>query len=161
MHPAPARAVGAALTLLIALLLGGCAMPADADGTLDRARGGALVVGVAEAPGAVSVHDDGSVSGPEADLVLDYAESIDAQVQWVPGAEGELARQMRSGDIDLLIAGLAADSAQEGDVALTRPYAVTVGPDGQEREHVLGVRPGENALLVSLETFLAQRSGEL
>ncbi|MCL6423881.1 transporter substrate-binding domain-containing protein [Brachybacterium sp. JHP9] len=159
MPSAPAR--GAALALLLALLASGCGLPRDADGALERASGGTLVVGIAENPPSTEIHDDGSVSGEEVDLVQEYARSIDAQVEWVPGGEGELARQMRAGDLDLLIGGLAADSSLEGDIALTRPYAVAPGPDGEEIEHVLGVRSGENALLVSVETHLASRSGEL
>jgi hypothetical protein len=46
-------------------------------------------------------------------------------------------------------------------MALTRPYANVPAPDGGIQKMVIGVRAGENALLVALERYLAERAGEI
>lgn len=55
---------------------------------------------------------------------------------------------MRNGELDLVIGGLAADVPWTSQIALTRPYTTAEGPDGAPVDLVMGVRPGENALLV-------------
>lgn len=154
-----------ALALLLAavLMVSGCqgSFPADAQGTLERASGGELRVGVSENPPWTEVGPDGSVSGSEVDLVTRYAETIDAQVEWVPAGENVLAAEMGAGTLDMVIGGLPSDAPWTSDIAFTRPYTTTTGPEGKKVEIVLGVRPGENALLVDLERFLADQAGEL
>ncbi|MGP9709497.1 transporter substrate-binding domain-containing protein [Brachybacterium sp. AOP24-D1-21] len=153
------------LILLGALLLAaaGCqgSFPADTQGTLDRVTGGELRVGIAENPPWTEVAPDGAVSGSEVDLLSDYAETIDAEIRWVPGGENVLAAEMKEGNLDLVVGGLASDVPWTSEIALTRPYTTTQGPDGKPVDIVMGVRPGENALLVDLERYLAERGGEL
>lgn len=145
------------------VLLTGCqgAFPADAQGTLERAREGVLRVGISENPPWTVVAPDGTVSGSEVELVTDYAESIDAAVEWVPAGESTLAAMMREGQLDVVVGGLASDVPWTSEIATTRPYATTTGADGREVRIVLGVRPGENALMIDIERFLAERGGEL
>ena len=72
------------LTLLAAsgLALGACgAIPADTEGTLDRATGGTLVVGVSEHRPWTTIGDAGEITGTEADLITSFAESIDADIE--------------------------------------------------------------------------------
>ena len=72
------------LTLLAAsgLALGACgAIPADTEGTLDRATGGTLVVGVSEHHPWTTIGDAGEITGTEADLITSFAESIDADIE--------------------------------------------------------------------------------
>lgn len=153
------------LMVLAALLLctAGCqgGFPADAQGTLERATGGELRVGIAENPPWTDVAPDGTVSGSEVELLEDYAETIGAEIRWVPGGENVLAAEMVEGNIDLAIGGLASDVPWTAEIALTRPYTTTQGPDGKPVDIVMGVQPGENALQVDLERFLAERGGEL
>lgn len=155
------RSLMAALVLV--LLAAGCqgSFPADPQGTLDRARGGELRVGISENPPFTEVAPDGTVSGSEVELVTDYAATIDAEIRWVPGGENVLAAAMGAGDLDLVIGGLPADAPWTSEIALTRPYTTTTGPDGKTVEIALGVTPGENALMVDLERFLAEQGGEL
>ena len=148
----------AAMVLVIASCQG--AFPADSQGTLERATGGELL-GVSENPPFTGVAPDGAVSGSEVELVTEYAETIDAEVTWVPAGENVLAAEMKAGNLDVVIGGLPADAPWTSDIALTRPYTKTTGPDGRTIEIVLGVTPGENALLVDLERFLAEQGGEL
>lgn len=153
------------LVMLAALLLAaaGCqgSFPADTQGTLERATGGELRVGIAENPPWTDVAPDGTVSGSEVDLLEAYAETIDAEIRWVSAGENTLAAEMVEGNIDLVIGGLASDVPWTSQIALTRPYTSTEGPDGKSVDIVMGVRPGENALMVDLERYLAEQGGEL
>ena len=152
-----------ALVLMVGGLATGCmgTIPADVDDTLEHARGGTLQVGVSEATPWTEVADDGTVGGTEAELVERYAASIDAEIEWVPAPESVLAARLRDGGLDLAVGGLTEDSPWTSDMALTRPYTTAPGADGRRRGHVITVRPGENALLVDLELFLARDAGEL
>ncbi len=151
------------MAALLLVVSAGCQgrFPADAQGTLERASGGRLRVGISENPPFTEVAADGTVGGSEVDLLTEYAATIDAEVHWVPGGENVLAAAMKEGDLDVVIGGLAADVPWTSQIALTRAYTTTQGPDGSTVKIVMGVQPGENALLVDLEQFLAERGGEL
>lgn len=151
-----------AMTALV-LLMASCqsSFPADSQGTLERATGGELRVGISENPPFTEVAPDGAVSGSEVDLVTDYAETIDAEITWVPAGENVLAAEMKAGSLDVVIGGLPTDAPWTSEIALTRPYTTTTGPDGKAVKIAVGVTPGENALMVDLERFLAEQGGEL
>lgn len=151
------------MVAVVLLIATGCLgqFPADAQGTLDRAMGGVLRVGISENPPFTQVDADGAVSGDEVDLITEYAASIDAEIDWAPGAESVLADAMGAGELDVVIGGLTSDSPWTSDIALTRPYTETEAPGGSAKKVVIGVQPGENALMVDLELFLAQEAGEL
>lgn len=151
------------MVAVVLLVATGCLgqFPADAQGTLDRATGGVLRVGVSENPPFTQVDADGAVSGSEVDLITAYAASIDAEIDWAPGAESMLAEAMGAGELDVVIGGLTSDSPWTSDIALTRPYTETEAPGGSVKQVVIGVQPGENALMFDLELFLAQEGGEL
>lgn len=119
-----------------------------------RATDGELVVGVSAHPPHIDVTDEGGVSGPEAEIVASFAESIGAEVRWVEGAESELMEQLKLGAVDVVAGGLTSDSPWSTHAALTRPYGAAVGPDGKEQQLVLATRLGENALLSALERHL-------
>lgn len=149
--------VAVVLMVIAALFLTACSIPfpRDTDGSLDRITGGALRVGVSENPPWTEVADDGGVTGREVDLLAGFAQGQDATVEWTPGAESELIMAMARGDLDVVVGGLTSDSPWEMEVALTRPYAQEVTPDGDTEEMVMATPLGENALLVALETYLA------
>jgi len=145
------------LPLPLALLLVGCtALPVDVEGTFDRASGGTLVVGVSEHPPWVHVDDEGRVTGSEADLITSFADSIYADVEWTAGPESVLADKVRRGEVDVVVGGLTASSPWMSSMALTRPYQTVAG-----EKMVMGVRLGENELLVNLERHLAREFGEI
>lgn len=153
------------VTALLALcvITAGCAggPPRDSQGTLDRVTGGVLRVGISEHPPFATVGADGQVGGEEAELVREYAASIDAEIDWMPGPESALAEAMKAGELDVVIGGFTEDSPFTGDMAFTRPYTTLERPDGSTAKVVMGVRPGENALMVDLELFLARTTGEI
>lgn len=162
MPGAPARRLMAALLLLVLPLAGCGVIPADAEGTLDRARNGTLVVGVSEHPPWTVVDaETGAVTGSEADLVTGFAESINAEVEWHPGSESVLAGKISEGELDVVIGVFTSSSPWSSHMALTRPYASVDSEDGETEDMVMGVPMGENELMVALERHLAQEHGEI
>lgn len=149
------------VAVLVAVLGAACGgpLPKDTDGSLGRITDGVLRVGVSENPPWTEVYDDGRVAGREIDLVTGFAESYAADVEWTPGAESELVMAMARGDLDVVVGGLTSDSPWEKEIALTRPYIDEVTPDGDTEKMVMATPLGENALLVALETYLAESEG--
>lgn len=151
MRPSTRR-LGAASILALTGLIAGCdALPKDPEGTLSRARGGVLRVGVSEAaPWVVdSAGAPAEPAGIEPDAIRAFARSLDAEIQWHRGGADEVLRLLEHRELDIVAAGLTRASPWNGRVALTRPYARAGGD-----ERVLATAPGENALLVALERHL-------
>lgn len=159
--PAPARprrrrVLAGIAAVVAATAASACGpIPKDTDGSLDRISGGTLRVGISENPPWTRVADDGGVTGREVDLVSGFANEYDAQVEWTPGAESELIMTMKRGDLDVVIGGLTSSSPWTEQAALTRPHAEEVTPDGDTEKMVMATPLGENALLVALESHLA------
>lgn len=147
--------VRAGLILLVSLFLSNCGVvPRDSAGTLDRVRGGELRVGVVNHPPWVRVEGD-QITGVEPDLIERWAQHLHATVAWRPGAEADLVEALHRRDVDVLAAGLVSDSPYRGRIALTQPYLESQDRYGSNKGHVLAVMPGESALLLSLDQFLA------
>lgn len=140
--------------VLLVLGLTGCgSIPRDPDATLEQVRTERLLrVGASPAEGSVALEDERAV-GPEADLVLAFADDLGVEVSWTLGGESELVAAMERGELDLLIGGLLSDSPWADKVSLTRPYRESTELD-ETVKHVMAVPLGENAMLVRLERFL-------
>ncbi len=121
---------------------------------------GVLRVGASENTPWSEVADDGTVSGVEATILSDYAETFGATVVWMPGAESQLILALDEGDLDVVMGGIRSDSPWADKAALTRPHARSRGPDGAVEDLVFACRLGENALLTSLERFLVSEGLE-
>ena len=145
-------------SLLTVALLGGCSatIPADPEGTLERVTGGTLRVGVSPNPPWTDLPSgtDAEPEGIEPDLVRDFAETIDADIEWTSGGEEDLMGRLEDRELDLVVGGLTARSPWSSHVALTYRYLETVAADGQKELRVMAVPMGENAFLVELERFL-------
>ncbi|TQM79180.1 extracellular solute-binding protein (family 3) [Saccharothrix saharensis] len=157
---------------LVVVAAGGCQWPRDADGTADRVRDGTIRVGVANNPPWTVVDGGGAgrePGGVEVELVRRLADSLGARVQWVPGGEAELMAALSERGLDLVVAGLDAESPWEQDVALTTDYLTTdeavAVPAGEPvdtgthlagLDHVMAVPPGENAWQSTVERFLLE-----
>ena len=152
-----------ALSVAVATVLGatGCAsIPADPEGTLERASGGVLRVGMsAQAPWTAL--EDGERSGVEVRLVEDFAAGIDADIEWLDGGEESLMQALELGQLDVVVGGLTEASPWIDHAALTRPYVEVTGPSGSPEGHVMAARIGENALLVALERHLHEHEAEV
>lgn len=152
------RTLVALAALLVAL--GACsAIPADPDDTLGRVTSETLRVGVSPNPPWTDLPygTDGEPEGTEADLVADFAASLDGEVQWVTGGEEALIAQLEAGELEVVIGGLTADSPWQEQAALTRAYTETRADTGERVQHVMATPIGENGFLVALERFLLDR----
>lgn len=87
------------------------------------------------------------------ELITGYAQQIDAQVRWVPGSESELMGLMEDHEIDLIIGGFDENTPWSSEAAPSRPYETPEGAPGR----IVLVEPGENALLMDLESWFIQR----
>jgi polar amino acid transport system substrate-binding protein len=123
----------AAAGLALAVGLAACQYPRDVEGTLDRVEGGTLRVGVIEDTPWVDLSGP-EPAGVEPELVEQFAELIDAEVEWVRGPESELVAAMRGFQLDVIVGGLTRAWPYMREVALTRPYVDT--------EVEIGVPPG-------------------
>lgn len=144
----------------LVLTLGACSVtiPSDPDGTLDRVTDGTLRVGVSPNPPWTDLPGgpDADPEGTEVRLVEDFAASIGAEVQWLPGGEEDLVGRLERGEVDLVVGGLTARSPWSEKVVLTYRYTETTGPEGDKELHVMAAPMGENAFLVELESFLLE-----
>lgn len=148
--------------MLASPLISACGrFPADTEGTLDRAQGGRLRIGVSVNPPFTRADAQGHVDGSEVTLLCGFCATVPTSPSWRVGAEGLLAAALRDGALDVLIGGLDSQSPWKDQIALTRPYRKISTPSGDSRELVMAVRAGENALLVALERFLAEQEGQL
>ncbi|WP_235605041.1 transglycosylase SLT domain-containing protein [Enteractinococcus helveticum] len=159
--PVPiARVLGRMLVVCgLALGLVGCGghYPADPDGTLNRISGTTLRAGVSHQPpwtDTAAEHSPDEPGGIEAQLIEDYAESIDAEVEWHAGGEEQLIKLLSERELDVVIGGLTDQSPWSSDAGLTTSYAESLGVDGKTAKHVMAVQMGENAFMTSLERFL-------
>jgi polar amino acid transport system substrate-binding protein len=94
-----------------------------------------MLVGVTEeAPWTIL--DDTEPSGVEVELVERFAESIDAEIDWVDGSQEALLSALEKRELDLVIGGLSAEDPWSAQVAFTRPYYavdVLVGVPGGDQ----------------------------
>lgn len=139
--------------MAVALLVAGCGItiPTDPDGTLKSVTGSTLHVGASPEPGLVVV-DGAQLRGPLVGLTQEFAESINARIEWTVAAEESLVGELESGDLDLAIGGFTDQTPWAGRAGVTRGYTKIEGADG--RALVMLMPLGENAFLAELETFL-------
>ncbi len=139
------------LVLWVAFLLLGCdSFPKDPRHTLDRVRNGTLRVGYSENHPWV-IKSGLAPGGTEAELVKQFAQTLDAEVEWHNDTEQNLFERLEKNEIDLVIAGITNETPWKKKIGMTRPYR-----KAGKKKHVMAVTPGENGFLVALETFLQQ-----
>jgi polar amino acid transport system substrate-binding protein len=119
----------------LGLLLGSCQYPRDPEETLDRVTDGTMYVGVIDEEPWVRLDPGREPQGVEPTLIREFAEQLDAEIEWVEGSEAELMEAMRGFQLDVIVGGLTRNSPYSKEVALTRPYVDT--------EIQFGVPPGE------------------
>ena len=147
------RTASTAALAAVVVLLAGCGIPVDPDGTLDRVTGGDLRVGVSPHEGFTEVIG-GEPSGPEVELVTEFAETLDAEPRWVVGGEEALVGELETGELDLVIGGITDASPWSQQAGMTAPYREAPGPNGALEKRVMLVPLGENGFVVELERFL-------
>jgi polar amino acid transport system substrate-binding protein len=112
------------IVVLACLALGACQYPRDPEGTLEHARGGTLRVGVSESEPWVKLSGE-EPAGVEVELIEEFAQGIDAEVEWVEGSESELIEALAGRQLDVVIGGFTRRSVWMHDAALTRPFLTT------------------------------------
>ena len=137
------------------LLSGGCNLPQDPEGTLERVRSGSLRVGISENP-PWTEWTAGSAAGIEPELLVRFADELHARIEWVPDTEGDLLAALERGELDVVVCGLQDDTPWRDRLGLTQPYLAIGGA-----KHVMAVAPGENRFLLELDRFLQEDTGDL
>jgi polar amino acid transport system substrate-binding protein len=137
------------VAVALALILAGCGIPRDPEGTLERVDGGVMRVGVTEAPPWVELSAQ-EPDGIEVRLVEQFAEELDARIEWVEGSEQELFGALKERDLDLVIGGLTSDTPWSAEAAVTHPYLTTatlvaVPEDMDMPEDIAGLEVGVEA----------------
>ena len=111
----------ATLAAALAFVGAACNLPRDADGTLDRVRGGTMRVGfVVDTPWVTD-----SAAGPggiEPALARALARDLGARIEWTRGQHSQLLETLSERELDLVVGGLDAKSPWKQKLALTRPY---------------------------------------
>jgi len=158
LRSAMRKTVSAVVVMAVAVAVAGCGItiPTDPDGTLESASGSTLHVGVSPEPGLV-VLDGDQPRGSLVELTEDFAESIDARIDWTVAGEESLVGGLETGDLDLAIGGFTDQTPWSDRAGMTRGYKKIEGADG--RSLVILVPLGENALLTKLESFLDSEVG--
>jgi hypothetical protein len=138
--------------------ISGCSLPdpTDPEDTLAAVTDGTLRVGVTDNEQWVQLPPAGEPRGIEPELVRGFASRYHAQIQWAEGSEASLVDDLKHGDLDLVIGGLADDTPWSKDAGMTRPYLETQDERGKTVKHVMLIRHGENAFLVALDRFLLE-----
>ncbi len=153
--PAPAALIAAPL---MALLLAACGpYPRDADHLSEQAASSAMRVGVSEDPPWVRVLPDGSVTGPEADLVQGYADAHGYRLEWVPGGHDTLMRELERARLHAVIGGHRPDSPWKPMVGWSLPLALRAAPDGPMPERHVALPPGQSAWHLSFDQYLVDQ----
>jgi len=132
------------VALALGLAFAGCdEYPKDAQGTIERVRAGERPLRVGWSPaepwvraGAAGRDGDGP-AGIEPDLVRDWAASVGARVEWVPGGEAQLVRALQRNAVDIAVAGFSDSAPWGGRTGQTQPYL--------EAEAVVGAAPGRRS----------------
>lgn len=144
------------------MLVAACGLPRDPEGTLKRVRGGTMRVGMAvDTPWVTD--SAGGAGGIEGAIVRDLAQRTGARVEWHRGTAADVLDALKGRDVDLVVAGLTAESPYGGEVAFTRSYytdTTMVRGERKEEQHVVAVSPGENAWQVEVEELLRVKRGE-
>lgn len=142
----------ACLTLLVGLLgsgltLAGCDFPADAGGTLERARAeGTIRAGfVLREPGNTEPH------GSDAEAVAGWAAREGLALVWEGGAETAIVEKLKRRSLALAVGGFTTHSVWMSEVGVS---LVIEGSGAAAEPLVVFVAPGENALLFSLDRFI-------
>ena len=150
----------AAYALAALLLLAGCGdYPRDADGATAQAAESGMRVGASHDPPWVVVGPDGSVSGPEADLVQRFAAARGERMDWVVDGHEALMLELERARLHAVVGGHHRTSPWKGKVGWSRPLplAATAGTGAPERR--IALPPGQSAWQLAFDRYLVAAEG--
>ena len=147
--------------VLLLLVLNGCdQFPKDPNNTLEKISGKKLKVGIAES-GEWASYKDGVATGIEVEIIKGFAESIKAQIEWVPGSQDHIINLMSEHEVDICIGNFTKKSPFKKHAGFSIPFyteKIKVGapagvtiPEEIEDVEVLVKKNSEAALVVKKE----------
>jgi len=155
MHRIPALACVVALAALA-----GCGpYPRDADDLSRQAAQDAMRVGASDDPPWVRIAPDGSVSGPEAELVQRFAATHGYRVEWKPGGHDALMLDLERARLHAVIGGHDPKSPWKPEVGWSRPLGLRASPDGPMPERRIALPPGQSAWHYAFDQYLVDHEG--
>ena len=95
--------------------------PRDPDHTLEKVQNSNLPVGITENPPYVIFGKDGP-SGKEIEMIKSFAQSLNAEVEWVKGCEEEIMTMLKEGQVNLCAGGFNTKSVWKKHVYFTTPH---------------------------------------
>lgn len=151
---APACALAALLTL------SGCGeYPRDADDMRAQAESQGMRVGASHDPPWLLVAADGSVGGPEADLVRRFADAHGYRITWLPGSHDALMGDLERARLHAVVGGHHPDSPWKPKVGWSRPLGLRASADGPMPERRVALPPGQSAWHLAFDRHLVEREG--
>ena len=109
------------VAVVIASICTSCKIPDDPQHTLEHIRGGTMRVGVIEnRPWVERINDQ--PTGVEVELVRQFAQELDAKIEWVWGPENEILKALKHYELDLAIGGLTKSTPWQKEIGITNPY---------------------------------------
>lgn len=151
------RALGRCRLLLLGLATGSalaCGIPRDPEDSFTRiSERGVLRAGFTVHEPWVSYDGGTAPSGPEADVVNAFAQTLGARVEWQRGSETQLFEALQEFELDVAIGGFEQRNPWAPKLGTTRAY---VERDG--RKHIIALPPGENRLMTEFERVLRARA---
>lgn len=144
----PTTGLGLVLTAALAC----CDLPRDAGDTLAEIRASGVVrVGYSHNPPWVIDDRTDQPAGLEPALIRQWAAELGAEAEWLRGGETSLVEALADRTIHVLVGGHREGSPWTHRAAATQTYCSAA--DGA---HVMLTAPGESALLLALDRFLAR-----
>lgn len=107
--------------VLLFLLQAGCSLPHDPRNTTEMVRNNVMVVGVSENPPWV-VRSEDTPQGIEVQLVEQFAQQMNAEVEWQWGSLAQLLEALHQHELHLVIGGLTTTTPGTRVAGLTQPY---------------------------------------
>lgn len=138
------------------LLLAGCGnYPRDADDMTSIAVERGMRVGASHDPPWVVVDADGGVTGPEAELVLRFAQAHGYRLAWATGGHESLMRQLERAELHGVIGGHDRDSPWRPKVGWSRTLQLRAPGDGPMPERHVALPAGQSAWHLAFDRYLA------
>lgn len=138
---------GAVLASSLLLLVAGCDLPKDPDGTLERVSGGALRVGV--------VPGNDRAAAEDRRIVDALAQALRSRPVFQHADAHQLFHELEQGRLDLIVGGLPTNTPFSKNAGLTRKAGPLMRP-GSSQDRVLALPAGENGFLLAVNRAIEQ-----
>jgi len=151
-------AIAGALAALLAL--SACDdYPRDADDMTTQAAEQGMRVGASHDPPWLVVSGDGTVGGPEAELLQRYADAQGYRIIWIPGSHDALMGELERTHLHAVAGGHHPDSPWKPKVGWSRPLGLRASPDGPMPERRIALPPGQSRWQLAFDRHLVEHEG--